>query len=214
MKRCFVIGNGPSLSKTPLIHLQKEVTFATNRINRIYKLTDWRPTYYVRTEELLGDYDTFHKDVKENLMQVTRGFLPKDWAKWYGEFSNIEYISTCSHHKANFNEIFAPHEWHLPQYCSFGSSLNVAIQIAVQKGFDVIYLLGVDLDYKDQKTSHFYDDDEEELARRVKAKYANYNMLLAHMIAARNSPIPIYNASIGGVLEVYPRINLEEILCQ
>lgn len=45
-KRCFVIGTGPSLTKEDLELLKGEVTFASNRIFKIFNETDWRPTFY------------------------------------------------------------------------------------------------------------------------------------------------------------------------
>ena len=46
-KRCFIIGNGPSLKAEDLSKLYKnnEITFAFNRIYHIFDQTKWRPTY-------------------------------------------------------------------------------------------------------------------------------------------------------------------------
>ena len=46
-ERIFVIGNGPSLSETPLEQLDSEYTFALNRVNLIYDDVDWRPDFYL-----------------------------------------------------------------------------------------------------------------------------------------------------------------------
>ena len=65
-KRCFVIGNGPSLCPEDLDLLCGEYTFAANRIYNIFDRTSWRPTYYLtvdcpmvpgRYEELLKHAD-------------------------------------------------------------------------------------------------------------------------------------------------------------
>ena len=45
-KRCFIIGNGPSLAMADLDRLQDEITFASNRITLAFEETRWRPTYY------------------------------------------------------------------------------------------------------------------------------------------------------------------------
>ena len=45
-QRCFIIGNGPSLTVSDLESLKDEVTFASNRIFKIFDETDWRPDYY------------------------------------------------------------------------------------------------------------------------------------------------------------------------
>ncbi|MBO7254734.1 MAG: hypothetical protein J6V36_05480, partial [Clostridia bacterium] len=48
-ERCFIIGNGPSLSVNDLnkIYEKNIPTFSTNRIFKLFEKTDWRPTYYV-----------------------------------------------------------------------------------------------------------------------------------------------------------------------
>jgi hypothetical protein len=40
----------------------------------------------------------------------------------------------------------------------------------------------------------------------------NENMNQAHMVARRSSPVPIYNATLGGKLEVHPRVDFFEVL--
>jgi hypothetical protein len=70
-KRCFIIGNGPSLKAEDLEQLKNEITFAFNRIYYIFDQTSWRPTYYcaednkiilkskVEIDELALDYKFF-----------------------------------------------------------------------------------------------------------------------------------------------------------
>jgi hypothetical protein len=45
-KRCFIIGNGPSLKTEDLEKLKNEYTFAANKIYVVFDETDWCPTYY------------------------------------------------------------------------------------------------------------------------------------------------------------------------
>ena len=45
-ERIFVIGNGPSLSETPLDKIDSEYSFALNKVNLVYKSTEWRPHFY------------------------------------------------------------------------------------------------------------------------------------------------------------------------
>ena len=48
-KRVFMIGNGPSLNKTPLDTLHSEYSFAMNRISLLYDNVRWRPSFFVCT---------------------------------------------------------------------------------------------------------------------------------------------------------------------
>ena len=52
-RRCFFIGNGPSLNVEDLSILEKnnELTFAFNRIYNIFDKTTWRPTFYISQDE-------------------------------------------------------------------------------------------------------------------------------------------------------------------
>ena len=48
-KRCFIVCNGPSLNPDDLtrIHENGDISFATNKIDKIFSKTPWRPTYYL-----------------------------------------------------------------------------------------------------------------------------------------------------------------------
>ena len=205
--RAFVIGNGYSLAKTNLELLQNDITFACNRISKIYDTTDWRPTHYVRAEEAgIQSPDTYREDFE----------IHKDceiWANpYFFEFIDKKkghLIRACPHYLDNFDEDTCPTQWHLPHYCSFGSTVNVAIQIAVTLGYGPIYLIGCDLGYKDNEPSHFTDEYEKGLTGLRPARYANMNTFMAHVNAVRSSPVPIFNATIGGELEVYERVDYD-----
>lgn len=121
----------------------------------------------------------------------------------------VNVLNTCTHHTIDFDSEYCPHLWHLPRLCTFGSSVNVGIQIAVSLGYDEIYLVGCDLGYKDNEPSHF--DPAYEHGKERPARLANLNTLTAHMIAKRSSTVPIFNATIGGDLEVYPRVQYESL---
>ena len=45
-KRCFIVGNGPSLNIADLESIKNEITFGFNRIYYMFDKTDWRPTFY------------------------------------------------------------------------------------------------------------------------------------------------------------------------
>lgn len=215
MTRAFIIGNGPSLAHTPLELLQQhnEVSFAVNRIHLHYPKTAWRPTHYVRAEEAsLKSAKKYHDEVR---LHVEMGC--EVWANlWFTKFTDlgdkVNIIKSCWHYMNHFDEPNAPHMWHLPMICTFGSSVNVAIQIAVQQGRKPIYLVGCDLGYRDGQPCHFSPDYEKDIQEDLRpARYANLDTLTAHMAAARSSPVKIYNATIGGELEVYERVDFRSL---
>lgn len=49
-ERIFVIGNRPSLNRTPLHLLEDEYTFGVNRICLLFDRISWRPTFYTTVD--------------------------------------------------------------------------------------------------------------------------------------------------------------------
>ena len=160
--RCFVIGNGISLKPADLDLIARQPSIACNRINLIYPQTRWRPTIYVHPESLAPDVPF----IQENVDMGIDCFLGEHYAApplgklGMKDAPNIHFIKDCHHHLYNFDSAETLDEWHLPQLCSFGGSVSMAMQIAVLKGFSEIVLLGCDLMYRDRKPSHMHKDYE------------------------------------------------------
>lgn len=228
MSRCFVIGNGPSLAATNLDLLENEVTFGCNRIHLLYPKTKMRVKHYVRSEgmELFNfpDPSIWAEDVLYHLnipdchvwvnpyfrINLSRAGDTTDWAE--KKPGMVTWIGACSHYLTHYDMDDCPVTWHLPNFCSFGSSVTVAIQIAASLGYSPIYLIGCDLGYVEGAASHFTPDYEKGYEKMLRpARYANMDTLMGHIIAKRSSPVPIYNATIGGHLEAYERVNYEDL---
>ena len=81
-KRCFIIGNGPSLKADDLTMIKdnREISFAFNRIFHIFSETDWRPTYYISQDEkmLAGS----QKEVRD--LEAEIKFIPAELEWYYG----------------------------------------------------------------------------------------------------------------------------------
>jgi len=45
-ERCFIIGNGPSLSTNDLDLIKEEISFSCNMIYELLDKTNWKPYYY------------------------------------------------------------------------------------------------------------------------------------------------------------------------
>lgn len=206
MSRIFLVGNGPSLNDTPLHLLKNEDTMALNAIDLIYNKTEWRPKYYYCLD--VNPNDGHKWDAIRSNMDCERLFLWEDW-KWKFSGDNIEWIPKCKkHHPFPVTSKNTIQTWHLPTICTALGSMSAMMQLAVRMGYDEIYLVGVDM--FTQKHDHF---DEKYPAY---AKWEERNKIEQHIheVAAKSSPVPIYNATIGGKLEVHKRVNLTEILDQ
>ena len=215
--RAYVIGNGPSLAYTNLDLLAGKPSFACNSVHLIYGQTIWRPTHYVRAEAmaLYQDNGFWHDSVRTHLDMGIPCYMSGYYKEFASGYSNYHEIKHCWHHTMNYDHPDAPSEWHMPMLCQFGGSLIVAMQLALNLGYDELVLVGCDLNYRDRKPNHFvkgYEHGAEQPAR-----YANLNNLWAHVcginyFARRGLPFNVINATIGGDLHLYPRARLEEIV--
>lgn len=214
--KAYVIGNGKSLTIQDLDLLQGRRSYACNRINLVYPMTAWRPSVYVHPESLAPDIDY----IKENIDLGVECWIGEHYAKPpvgvmdIEERENVHFIKDCHHHLYRFDTIELD-EWHLPQLCSFGGSVNVMMQLAVMQGYDEIILLGCDLDYKDKKQNHFHPDYEH--GGEQPAFYASRNAFFGHIqalnwIRRKKKNVTVYNATRGGLLEIWERVRLEDTL--
>ena len=102
----------------------------------------------------------------------------------------------------------------------------VALQLAVFMGFSPIYLLGCDLGFKPDPTqrkdapldlprvdpNHFHPDYG---TPGCSADQLNMNMRAAHELANRAAQrlhVQVYNATVGGELDIYPRAEFDRLL--
>lgn len=217
MSRAFVVGNGVSLNATDLEKMMGETVFCVNGIAKIYPRTKFRPTHYVRAEEASTNSNP---SVYRSDMEIHRDLGCEIWANEYfiresdgiRNSGNYRQIRSCAHYGMHFDNPDTPHLFHLPRLCTFGSSVNVAIQIALGiMNIDKVYLVGCDMGYKDGGGNHFCDDYTDGLGELRSARLNELDILASHMICARSFPNRIYNATVGGSLEVYERVKYESL---
>jgi hypothetical protein len=224
----FVIVNGPSLASQNIAPLKKYVTFAVSGFWKHEVISEWQPTYYslldanfFRIEDSL---DQFYKELHERITTSTffvplfrgfdavqRGRLPIDRTKFVASIG-----------------------WNTPGndlttiVQSFASVSAFALSQAIYMGCDPIYLLGFDHDYLANRgvDRHFYKGGtvaghhlvgvpladripyDEEMRANIKL-WNNYRRLKS--IADRQG-IRIFNATPGSYLDVFPRIEYEQVL--
>jgi hypothetical protein len=238
MKRIFLIGTGPSLNVTPLEKLQGEETFAINKIHLIYDKTTWRPTYlyYVdfttRNKRWKDPIDQNMGVVKHMwLLEDFRYGLPeghvnhKDFPPEMaiGDIPNVTWVPRCEKHRGyGMGHPKGMQEWHLPTICTAYNGISSMIQIAVMDGYEEIYLVGCDLGYQmDWTKNHFVEDYPQGNTppnwwdAGFWAHADQINAMHAHRIAKEECDargVKIFNATVGGELETYPRVSLERLL--
>lgn len=218
--RHWIIANGASLNDTPLHRLKGEVTWAMNRIHKFYPKTDWRPTYYFMVDYNQQNKRNYWKDCIRAHWNTPkflwRGF--RDGDKLFpdlepiGEVPNTTWIERCKkhHYYAGDNYKKRAESWHFPEVCTAFSGIGAMMQLAVLNGATELYIVGADL-YEPDYTKNFFTPDYQD-DMRPRDEIDNINMTQVHMVAKRSSPIPIYNCTLGGKLEVYERKDIYEVL--
>ncbi len=214
---CFIIGNGPSLKAEDLeaLHRNRIDSFASNQIFKVFASTTWRPTYYS-----VVDWKGIDEE-DANKMEVPYMFFGDYyWRKhhitnkhalvFYGNRLINSKLSTFKFSDDITKQIFMK-----------GSVTYANFQIAMYMGYKKIYLLGMDNTYayvmrSDGKTvkngnvqnSHFYKDDRP--ASIYSEKEAMDNCFMAAKKYADTHGVQIMNATRGGALEIFPRVDFDD----
>jgi hypothetical protein len=137
-ERCFIIGNGPSLTAEDLERLKGEITFASNKIYKIFNKTTWRPTFY-----MVVDPTVLEENVEDiNLVEAKTKFTLKVYRHFFKAdvyFNNNLYKDKRGTFSTNMME----------SLYSSGSVSYHMLQIAYYMGFSEVYLIGHDYNFKD-----------------------------------------------------------------
>ena len=224
-ERCFIIGNGPSLNKTDLSVLKDEVVFAVNGFFLKANELDWVPTFYVVEDHLVAE------DRREwiNKFQGPTKLFPAYLGYCLEE--NDDTIFFNHRPRKSYPRGF--------DFSTDASKVTYAgctvtftcLQLAHYLGFKEIYLIGVDADYnlpKDLNTSDSYSvgvldmksDDVNHFHPDYFGKGFRWHdpqvekMIEAYGEARRvadESGRRIYNATVGGKLEVFERRSFKSL---
>ena len=230
-KRCFIIGNGPSLTSRDLDLIKNEYSFAANRIFYIFDRTAWRPTFYCLQDlNILKETgNDCLKAINTSLFSFFRMTSYKIIKNYNWDLSKINFVPIWEYYKIN-GEI--PFTTNAKYFIFDGWTVTyMAMQLAVYMGFTEIYLIGVDhsfpfklnekgeVEVVDKSiAAHFYETSKNnEGADAHKRRTSNYAVVTkgyeaAERTSRQSGKFRIYNATRGGKLEVFERVNLEDVL--
>ena len=132
-ERCFIIGNGPSLNRTDLTLLRREMTFGLNRIYLLFDKLGFHTTYHVCVNPLVTEQCAREIEALpmprflswhcRSMVRRTRGMM----------FVGDPYDRTLG---------FATNP--LGRIWEGGTVTYVAMQLAYYLGFEQVVLVGVD----------------------------------------------------------------------
>jgi hypothetical protein len=228
-ERCFIIATGPSLTFDDIEKLRDEKTIAVNSIALVYDKISFKPTYYG-----IQDGIVFQK-IKDKIYESDfpcvlwpRGYEPfqidpadtrEHWIEFPLNGSFSSRCSTCYFHVMQYGRSvsFTPRKFPAKFSGDAGSVVYEGysvvfsmLQIAVFMGFNKIYLLGCDCSYE-SGVKNFADYGH----GATPQKTITTAMIEAYKEAkkyADSHNIKIYNATRGGMLEVFERVDLDRVL--
>jgi len=219
---CFVIGNGPSLQITDLDRLKSEITFASNKIYLAFDQTDWRPTYYVVEDSLVAqqNYDEIN-----NLHGFPK-FFPNCMKQWAPVFKNGIYYEVVWE---DFYPQFPGFSINALDKLYWGSTVTyTCMQLACFMGIRKIYLIGVDFNFilpkrageENRRRIYFSEDERNHFHQSYRKPGEKWHepklpyqekAYLAAREAVRQIGGQIFNATRGGKLEVFPRVDVDAL---
>lgn len=217
-KRCFVLGNGPSLGQIDLGYLKNEFTFGSNGIFHAFKDIGKSTTFYTVEDELCAK-DNFQ--TIQNIKDSQLMFYP---LRLYPYFKSLEKALFLNYVPSSKEErIFSPDPSKVI-YSGY-TVVYLNLQIANYLGFDKIYTLGIDLsyDFNRESDSIKFESDGNHQNHFSPDYYSKGHswwrpeveqMVISLKEAARSihkSGGEIFNATPGGNLNFLPRVKYDSL---
>lgn len=219
-KRCFVIGNGPSLRIEDLEKIANEISMGCNGLIQLFDKTIWKPTcYYLEDTNFIRKYVKNEEDLRnitDNCAFVFASVFNEIFDKYKDKYGNLYFFYT----KRDLDHIQFEEDITTGMYTG-GTSLYGIMQIAVYMGIEEIYLLGVDYTfrkevYADGKVvenknvnNHMNEIDQADNGLYY-MDWIEQGWLCAKKYAEEHN-IKIYNATRGGKLEIFERVNFDDL---
>lgn len=221
---CFIIGNGPSLRISDLqkLHEKNLPSFAFNKIYLAYGQTDFRPTYYMVEDPLVG---------KQNRHEITQHY---QLINIFPLYLMRQFPPQAEHF---FYDIDLRQDWPAagpaisldPYPVQWGATVtSSAIQIAASLGYQRIFLIGMDFTFTQPQTAtgnkgdilinqgeqnHFHPEYRKKGEKWFTPKIEAQTLALQSIArAADNQGIEIVNLTRGGALEIFKRADFDDVL--
>ncbi|WP_371158131.1 hypothetical protein [Jannaschia sp. 2305UL9-9] len=211
-KRCFIVGNAPSIATLPLHLLEGEDIISVNRGMRALSVGLPQPKYLVVADAML--YKNHAEEIDADGGSVDKFFVASNclWRATPG----VPCIPLGS---SGLKLSLAPFE-HAPLHLHRGETVVVmAAQLAHLMGYTEIYIIGVDLDYSGPAT-HFYVSESG--GKKEAERLANFrpggsgtemvNLAFANLqtVVARDG-CSLYNAAPAGKLDSLQRVRFADL---
>ncbi len=241
-KRCFILGNGPSLNGESLDLLKDEKVFTVNQLYRSEIFEKVNSDYHVMIDQAFFEVDNSNSGEVERIEYIKK-FINSGKTVFL-HHASLRFIDELDIDKENvyflkpkliFTDMFDDNIDITHLIPEAQTVVQTAIYVAMYMGFTEIYLLGCDMtgilqnyvkgdEISFNKYGHAYNYTGNE-ANRVKQQLdelGNETLLWCFFRMfelyrkinnyANRHKISIKNLTTGGALDVFERDNLENIL--
>lgn len=217
-KRAFIVCNGPSLraEDLELLHQKGEISFACNKIDKIFSQTSWRPTYYAVLDET---YQHSLLDTMNSIPAHVKFFRKESYITTRKVKGDKVFLNAIGGRELLQESLFS--EDASSCIYTIATTTYSLLQIAVHMGIREIYIIGCDnsygLEIKPDGTivdtgrkSYFAGSKEAD----QKTAAATWEMNIVYEYARKYADthnIRIYNATRGGYLEAFERVDFDTL---
>jgi hypothetical protein len=211
-KRCFILGNGPSLNRTDLGLLKDEYTFGMNRIYLLFPQMGFETSYFVSVNTLVLEQCRAEIAV----LHMPR-FITWRGRRWFDQ-RGIYFLDTDYLDPPGFAQDIRGRVYE-------GSTVTyVALQIAYFMGFEEVILIGVDHSFTstgrpnatvvstgddpNHFSSEYFGEGFKWQLPDLNASERAYRMAKA---AFEQDGRRILDATIGGKLDVFKKVEYQSL---
>ncbi len=230
-KRCFIVGNGPSLREQDISKLGDEVTMVVSSFHRHPDAKAVRPDYWLMADELVWQDPQRHylptvnaineQGINTKLLLNTAGinfFIKQD----AGPMIDRHYF-----HYGSAALLQQPIDFSGPIPPLGQNVIMVCLMLAFYLGCDPIYLIGCDHDfmkidednYGKTRAAHFYSTPQSGHHYSQRLDWSTWQGCMQQMRAqyallgdyAERNGFHIFNATAGGHLDAFVRADYEAL---
>ena len=223
-KRCFIVGNGPSLNEMDLNLMKDDYVFVSNSFYLKFGELEFIPQFITLEDHLVAEDNQCEF---LNLKGIDK-YYPFDLRKILFKDENSTYVNmhrATLHHSSSKFPLFSDN-------CSEniywgGTVLYMSLQLAAHMGFSEVYLIGVDLSYKIPNDTLLkgtvltsQSDDPNHFDAKYFGKGKRWHMPEVDRMqkafdrayeAMDQKGIKLYNSTLGGNLVNIPRKEFNEL---
>lgn len=207
-ERCFIVATGPSINKTDFNLIKNETIFGVNTLYKTLDKIKIKCKYYLVSDRVIWN------DNSKELMDInTTLFLcyvaSRQYFKTKTNSKKDPFLIKGKKTISLLNSF--PKDISKYVYVNGPTVVFIALQIAYYLGFKEVYLLGCDSTYSGK--AHF---DGSAAPLKGTPEKEHWDLVLKAYEVCKNvyeaDNRKIYNATVGGCLETFERVSLEDIM--